>query len=274
MATSKKFTFWGYTLNNYTEAELVLVRSPPEWVKEHVYTLEKGAEEGTPHVQGFLRLVRDQRMSFLKNYFLKRASWRPLVGDEYKENMRAYVQKQDATAASATHQVRNTDPLVYPAMIPELLVKEVYDVFEPVYDGDYSYLSWENVPDDVASMVVEEADVLRRAGEPLRSPFSRLELVTWDLALEVAKRRLVRRMRVETLLARPEVVSALRSYRFEILHRIIQNANQTHVSQEGSGSEEAESGSEVTIPTTHGEDAEEHCDEHRSSSRELHRITP
>lgn len=288
MAASKKFTFWGYTLNNYNEAELVLVRNPPEFVREHVYTLEKGAEEGTPHVQGFLRLQKDQRMTYLKNYFLKRASWRPLPGDEYKENMRAYVQKQDETAASATHQVRNTDPLVYPAMIPELLVKEVYDVFEPFYDWSTGYLWWRDVDDTVKEMVNEEfvklkrreshwQELWREAPNPVRFEDGILEVfdpLPWEVALEVAKRRLVQRMRVETLLARPEVVAALRSFRFEILHRIIQNADQTHVSQEGSGSEEAESGTEVTIPTTHGESAEEYHDEHRSGSRELHRITP
>lgn len=269
MATSKKFTFWGYTLNNYTEAELVLVRSPPEWVKEHVYTLEKGKEEGTPHVQGFLRLVKDQRMSFLKNYFLKRASWRPLVGDEYRENMRAYVQKQDETAASATHQVRNTDPLVYPAMIPEMLVREVYDVFEPFYSWDSGYLYWYNVPNDVARMVYEEFDKLKESNSRWkrlwwdarehRPEFVEGELgardpLPWEVALEVAKRRLVQRLRVETLLARPEVLSALRSFRFEILHRIIANANQTHLSQEGDRSEETEGSEAVSLPTTH-EDA-------------------
>lgn len=240
MATSKH-TYWGYTLNNYTAAELVLIRNPPDWVREHVYTLEQG-EAGTPHVQGFFRLKSDQRMSYITKRWLPRANLRFLDDLEYRENMRAYVQKQDETAVSATHQVRNTEPVLYPALIPELLVREVMEWGLPEYRGyeDYFYL-WD-ASDEMIQLVhrcfraVCDEKGLRYVQDWFpcdRRPASRLsdlstEPIPWELALEAAKHTLVRRHRVETLVNRPEVNSALRSFRLQILERIKQNAHQTH----------------------------------------------
>lgn len=257
MATSKH-TYWGYTLNNYTEAELVLIRTPPEWVREHIYTLERG-EEGTPHVQGFFRLKTDQRMSYITKRWLPRANLRFLDGDEYRENMRAYVQKQDETAISATHQVRNTDPMLYPALIPELLVKEVLEWELPDYQGSEGYFFAGKAPADLTELIQQVWHV--QASErgllhcrcwwnecPETPPSSSsddvlLFPIPWELALEVAKHTLVRKYRVETLVNRPEVNSALRSFRLQIMERIKQNANQTHDDEETFGEE-------IEIPVT------------------------
>lgn len=262
MATGKH-TYWGYTLNNYTETELIAVRNPPEWVREHIYELEQG-ESGTPHVQGFCRLKVDQRMSFLTKRWLPRANLRFLSNDEYQENMRAYVQKQDATATSGVHQFRNPDPVLFPALIPEMLVKEVLDWNLPEYHANEDFFYWSDQPfpglwysdlSDTFHNLVDQYGFERYLRwwyycDPELRPmdvrdFEVRELpLPWELALEVAKRQLVRKYRVETLVNRPEVGIALRSFRLQIVERIKQNASQTHVSQEDRIEEE------VIVPTS------------------------
>lgn len=261
----KKYTFWGYTLNNYSDAELVLVRTPPEWVREHIYTLEKG-ESGTPHVQGYARLFKHQKISFLSKRWLPRASFRPLSTDEYQENMKAYVQKQDSTATSATHQVRNVDMNVYPAMIPEMLVKSIYidNRCEPFYGWEKDFVYIKDAPIEFKDLVNEAWDdefqkhtvncfrFWRGHGDVPRPerfvPLDHTFAIPWELALEAAKRTLARQYRVETLLYRPEIDRCL-TLRLHILYRIKENANQTH-DEEAQRSEEAETRSEVTLPTT------------------------
>lgn len=57
---------WCYTLNNYSEDELVRLASI-DCVK-HVAAKEVG-ESGTPHVQGYIRFANTIRISWWKNQF-------------------------------------------------------------------------------------------------------------------------------------------------------------------------------------------------------------
>lgn len=89
-------TCWGFTINNPDENDKLLVRTPNEqFVKQIVVTPEQAS---TPHLQGWLKLHRQQRLSFVKKLF-PRASFKPLTNDEYTLNARMYALKEDETTA-------------------------------------------------------------------------------------------------------------------------------------------------------------------------------
>lgn len=88
--------FWSMTINNPTETDMALVRNGyGDYCRELIHTLEVG-ENGTPHIQAWVKLQRQQRMSFMKKLF-PRGHFRPLKNDEYVENTKAYAQKNDGT---------------------------------------------------------------------------------------------------------------------------------------------------------------------------------
>lgn len=112
--------FWGMTINNYDETDLALVQQGyPDYIRQIVYTLEKG-EQGTPHIQAYIKLNRQQRLSYVKKLF-PRGSFKPLTNDEYKLNSQRYAQKLDKTAESAA--VISNNPFPDP-------VKELLEVIE------------------------------------------------------------------------------------------------------------------------------------------------
>lgn len=134
MTTNVTTAFWSFTINNYSPAQLQLVRQGyPDYCREIVHTLEEG-EEGTPHIQGFIKLLRQQRFSFVKKLF-PCAHIRPLTSAEYVENTKQYAQKQDETAVSASVH-RFNDPL----HTLEGVVKKVMFYMIEKYEGDFGTL--------------------------------------------------------------------------------------------------------------------------------------
>lgn len=61
---------WCYTLNNPTEDEIEIIKRIPD-IKVHVAAHEVG-DSGTPHIQGYIRFEKPQRMTRIKR-FLPRA---------------------------------------------------------------------------------------------------------------------------------------------------------------------------------------------------------
>ncbi|MBV6343396.1 hypothetical protein, partial [Candidatus Magnetobacterium casense] len=109
MANGITTAFWSVTLNNYDERDLAIMeRGYPDYCRKVVWTLEEG-ERGTPHIQAFVKLQRQQRMSFVRKLF-PGGHYRPLTSDEYILNTESYVQKNDATTRSAHIQQFN-DPI-------------------------------------------------------------------------------------------------------------------------------------------------------------------
>ena len=97
MATSLATT-WGFVINNPDENDYLIVRQGyPDYVRSLVHTTEVG-KGGTEHIQGYLKLQKQQRMSFVKKLFPK-ANLTPLTKDEYEFNTKQYVQKNDETTA-------------------------------------------------------------------------------------------------------------------------------------------------------------------------------
>lgn len=170
-----------------------MIRTFPEFIRECVWELEKG-ENGTPHVQGYFRLKTQQRVSFLLKHFLSRAHYTGLGSEEYKQNMKKYAQKQDTTATSAVVQSRNTDPILFPAVIPEMIVEEILDAGLDWTHGTFYYVESQNP-------------------------------VTFDRAYEIASQRLVTKYRVETIVVRPDIRSCVRLFINQIYERIKHKRN-------------------------------------------------
>lgn len=118
--------FWGMTINNYDATDLAMVQSGyPDHMRELVYTLEEG-EEGTPHVQAYMKLKRQQRLSFVKKLF-PRGHFRALTSAVYIENTKRYAQKLDATARGpATHKFY--DPVhTIEGLVRKVIIKAIED---------------------------------------------------------------------------------------------------------------------------------------------------
>lgn len=102
-------THWRMTINNYDETDLALVQQGyPDYIRQLVYTLEEG-EEGTPHIQAYIKMKRDTRFSAMKKLF-PRGNFAFIDNDEYKLNSQRYAQKLDATARSPA-VITNFEPI-------------------------------------------------------------------------------------------------------------------------------------------------------------------
>jgi len=109
MGTNGTHTHWGMVINNYTETDLALVQQGyPDHIRQLVYTLEAG-DSGTPHIQAFIKMKRDCRLTHMKKLF-PRANFKFLDSSEYRLNAQRYAQKLDDTAQSAA-TITNGDPL-------------------------------------------------------------------------------------------------------------------------------------------------------------------
>jgi len=87
---------WSMTINNPDENDWALVeRSHEDFIKQICHQEEKG-EDGTPHIQAYIKLNKQQRMSYCKKLF-PRGHFKPLTNDEYKLNCLRYAQKRDDT---------------------------------------------------------------------------------------------------------------------------------------------------------------------------------
>jgi len=102
-------TMWAFTINNPTEEMYALVKQGyPDYLRALIYTNEVG-KDGTPHIQGWMKLQKQQRLSFCKKLF-PTAHFTPLTNAEYELNTRRYVQKDDNTTDGAHIQQFN-DPI-------------------------------------------------------------------------------------------------------------------------------------------------------------------
>lgn len=105
----EQYTYWSVTVNNPDENDYLIVRNPnPKYIREMVWTPEVGAE-GTPHIQAWVRLQRNQSLAFVKKLY-PRAHIKPTDKDMYNENSHQYAQKNDDTTAG-NHHITLNDPL-------------------------------------------------------------------------------------------------------------------------------------------------------------------
>jgi len=120
MTATVTTAFWSMTINNYDETSLALVRNGyPDYCREIIHTLEEG-KEGTPHIQAWIKLQRQQRLSFLKKLF-PRGHFKPLTSAEYVHNTKMYAQKNDETTQSAHVHTFNDPTGTVEALIPKVI---------------------------------------------------------------------------------------------------------------------------------------------------------
>lgn len=101
------YTYFSVTINNPDENDMLIVRNPNEkYVRQCVWTNETG-NEGTPHVQMWVRLFRNNSLSLIKKLY-PRAHIRGIAKDEYNENTHSYAQKDDDTTRGA-HVITTND---------------------------------------------------------------------------------------------------------------------------------------------------------------------
>jgi len=191
-----KFTTYGFTLNNYTDQELTYIQQLPEFIRQCIWAKEKG-ENGTPHIQGYVALKTQQRVSFLLKHFLSRAHYTGLSTDEYRQNTKKYVQKLDDTADGGVVNTKQAEPIVFPALVPEMIVKEMM-------------------------VMAEDDEITRRL---LNAPIHKIP--EFDRIYDIAVRRLISRVRIETLVADPKCINAVKQYFREIIVRI-NHTNDAH----------------------------------------------
>jgi len=139
--------FWGMTINNYDSTDLALVQQGyPDFIRQIVYTLEEG-ETGTPHIQAYIKLYRQQRLSYVKKLF-PRGNFKALLAEDYKLNAQRYAQKLDVTAQSPAVITNNPfpDPVVE-------LTSVIESAFSNFGDGTPYYQTSHS---DFAAMVLQE----------------------------------------------------------------------------------------------------------------------
>lgn len=119
--------FWGMTINNYDEKDLALVRNGyPDYCREIVHTLEEGKEGKTPHIQAWIKLQRQQRISFVKKLF-PGAHFKALTSAEYTHNTKLYCQKDDETTQSAHVHVFHDPTGTVESAIKAIMLKIVVE---------------------------------------------------------------------------------------------------------------------------------------------------
>jgi len=131
MGTNGTHTHWGMVINNYTETDLALVQQGyPDHIRQIVYTREVGAE-GTPHIQAFIKMKRDCRLTHMKKLF-PRANFKYLDSSEYRLNAQRYAQKLDATSRGFA-TITNGDPLhTLEGVVRVVITKMINDYEEEV----------------------------------------------------------------------------------------------------------------------------------------------
>lgn len=103
-------THWRMTINNPDETDLALIQQGyPDHIRQLVWTPEVG-ENGTPHIQAFIKMKRDCRLSHMRKLF-PRGNFGFLDSSEYRLNSQRYAQKQDETAAGPSI-ITNHEPFI------------------------------------------------------------------------------------------------------------------------------------------------------------------
>lgn len=107
----------------------------PDYMREIVHTLEEGKNDGVPHVQAYIKLQRQQRLSFVRKLF-PRGHFTPLTSDDYILNTKRYAQKLDGTAVSAAVHQFNDPTHTIESVIRRMVVKMMEDHSETNYLSD------------------------------------------------------------------------------------------------------------------------------------------
>lgn len=228
-------------MNNPDENDYALVRnSYPDYIRTLVWTTEVG-KEGTEHIQAYVKLQRQQRMSFIKKLFPK-GHFKSITKDEYDINTQRYAQKDDDTTAGQ-HIISHNDPI--PGV--DTVLRQICEAIPQEH-----LECWQHV-------------------NPLNKDQPYPEDYDWEDHIQApCMKRHIRQLERELVLANPRVAKLLVSPTYsklkkewftEIFLSYIVNADDNEIQ----GDEDTHD--VATIPTIGGED-EEDAEEDESSSFE------
>lgn len=141
-------TYWGMTLNNYDDRDIALItQGYPEHIRQLVWTYEKAPTTGTLHIQAYIRMKRDCRLSMMKKLF-PGASFKYVDSAEYQLNAQRYAQKLDETAVSAA-TITNWDPVhTLEGVIKKMVIK--------MLDNDIENLDMEYLELEACKTIIEK----------------------------------------------------------------------------------------------------------------------
>jgi len=104
---------------------MVLIRNPNnDYIRQLIWTAEEG-EKGTPHIQAYLKLIKQQRMSFVKKLY-PGGHYKPISAADYIRNAVDYAQKEDETTTGA-HVNTLCDTIADPVYLLNRLIRAVLD---------------------------------------------------------------------------------------------------------------------------------------------------
>lgn len=149
---------WSMVINNPDENDYTLVRNPQrDYIRQIIWTTEVGGEESTEHIQAYVRLQKQQRMSFIKKLF-PRGHFKAISANEYDLNTQNYAQKNDDTTAGA-HVNTINDPI----MTSDSLTMKIVDMFiEENCDEDDTFESVEEMLDENKAFVSQRIKMYER----------------------------------------------------------------------------------------------------------------
>jgi len=222
------------TLNNPDENEMVLIRNPnPEYIRQLIWTPEEG-EEGTPHIQAYVKLMKQQRMSFIKKLY-PRGHFRSITSDEYKKNCSDYAQKDDKTTIGS-------HVITYNEQIPDV-VQFLRKMLENASGCDPSN---DNQPDNAEAWMAHW--------------YRPNEIIQRCLAEE--RRAVAIRPSVAKLLVSPTYTRVKKLYMREIIENIVHALYYTNADDnEGERSGETDDVQSVTISCASEEEEEQQEDD-------------
>jgi len=222
-------TCWSMTINNPDENDMVLVKHyNGEYIRQIIWTPEEG-EDGTPHIQAWVKLMKQQRMSFIKKLF-PRGHFKSITADEYNRNCREYAQKDDDTTMGS-HVIS------YNEQIPDV-VGFLRKMLENASGCDPSH---DNQPDTAEAWMAHW--------------YRPNEILTRCLVEE--KRAVAARPSVAKLLVSPTYTRVKKLYMREIIENIVTALYHTNADDDqGTGTGETDDEQSITISCASEEEEE------------------
>jgi len=223
-------TCWSMTINNPDENDMVLVRNPnPEYIRQLIWTPEAGDKDGTPHVQCFVKLMKQQRMSFIKKLY-PRGHFKSITADEYKHNCSHYAQKDDKTTIGS-------HVITYNEQIPDV-VQFLRSMLEEACGCDPMNDNQPDTPELWMDHWFNPRDILNRVSE-------------------VERRAVAKRPSVSKLLVSPTYTRVKKLYLREIVENIVYALYHTNADDDaGTGTGETDDDQSITISSI-GEEEED-----------------
>jgi len=181
------------TINNPDDNDMVLIRNPnPEYIRQLIWTPEVG-KDGTPHVQCYVKLMKQQRMSFIKKLY-PRGHFKSITSDDYKKNCSDYAQKNDETTIGS-------HTITYNEQIPDV-VQFLRKMIEEACGCDPTNDNQPDTPEAWLDHWFNPRDILQKL-------------------LEVEKRAVAQRPSVAKLLVSPTYTRVKKLYLREITENIV-----------------------------------------------------